>query len=134
LLELPTTQVGNGTHTLAALAVDAAGNSGTSASVSVSVINGTTVSDTQPPVVAINSPAGTAAGNKMSVSVSATDNVGVVKVQLYLDGKLTATDTTSPYLFSINTNKLPRGQHTLQAMAYDPSGNVGVSTPVTFTK
>jgi hypothetical protein len=58
--------------------------------------------------------------------------VAVVKVQLYLDGVLVGTDT--PYSFSINTGKLASGQHTLQAKAHDPSGNVGVSSPVTFTK
>ncbi len=128
-----TTQVVNGTHTLVAVAVDGAGNTGTSAQVSVSV-NNTTVSDTQPPVVSINSPASTSGGTKLSVSVSATDNVAVVKVQLYLDNALFGTDTTAPYSFTINTKKLKPGQHTLQASAYDPSGNVGVSTPVTFTK
>jgi subtilisin family serine protease len=129
-----TTQIGNGTHTLAAVALDAAGNSGASASVSVSVNNAPVVADTQPPVVTINSPANTTGPNKLSVSVSATDNVGVIKVQLYLDGTLTATDTASPYSFSVNTSKLARGTHTLQAKAYDPSGNVGVSSPTTFTK
>ena len=129
-----TTKVGNGTHTLAAVGRDAANNAGTSTTVSVSVNNAPAVSDTQPPVVTMNPPASAAKGNRLTVTVNATDNVGVVKVELYLDGALVGTDASVPYSFTINTSKLAAGQHTLQAKAYDPSGNMGVSSPVVFTK
>ncbi len=129
-----TTRVGDGAHTLAAVAHDAANNAGTSANVSVSVNNAPVVSDTQPPVVTMNAPTSAAKGNKLTVTVTATDNVGVVKVELYVDGALVGTDSSVPYSFTINTGKFAAGQHTLQAKAYDPSGNVGVSSPATFTK
>jgi thermitase len=124
----------NGSHSLAAVAYDAAGNFGTSPSIVVNVSNGGSVADTQPPSVAINSPASTSPGNKLNVSVSATDNVGVAKVELYIDGSLAATDSAAPYTFSVNVRKLSAGSHSLQAKAYDPSGNVGVSSPSSFTK
>ena len=127
-----TTQAGNGSHNLVAKAIDGAGNIGTSATVSVYVQN--TTSDTTPPVVSIIGVVTNPTAGKLTVSVSATDTVGVTKVELYLDGALVGTDTTSPYDFTVNTRKLSAGTHTLQAKAYDAAGNVGVSSPVSFTK
>jgi hypothetical protein len=74
------------------------------------------------------------AGNKLTVTVAASDNVGVASVQLYLDGSLVGTDTAAPYAFNLNTAKLSAGTHTLQAKAFDPSGNSGISAPVTLVK
>ena len=65
------------------------------------------------------------------MSVSPTDDVGIVKVELYLNGSLYATDTTSPYNFSWDTTQYPYGTYYLQARAYDPSGNVGQSSTIT---
>jgi thermitase len=129
-----TSLLADGSHSLAAMAYDPAGNFGTSPSVVVNVSNGGSVADTQPPSVAINSPASTSPGNKLNVSVSATDNVGVAKVELYVDGSLVGSDSAAPYTFSVNTRKFSSGSHSLQAKAYDPSGNVGVSSPSSFTK
>jgi hypothetical protein len=58
-----------------------------------------------------------------TVNVNATDNVAVAKVELYADNNLLATDTSSPYTFSLNTLNLINGTHTLTAKAYDTSGN-----------
>lgn len=131
-----TTQTANGSHTLAAVAVDAAGNVGNSPTISVTVNNGQITADTQPPTVTISSvaSAGTGVNSKLNVGVSATDNVAVVKVELYVDGTLIDTDTSAPYSFSLNIRKLPNGTHTLQAKAYDSAKNSAVSTTVTFTK
>jgi thermitase len=131
---LDTDFLANGSHSLAAAAYDAAGNLGTSPTVVINVSNGASVGDTQPPIVAINSPASTSPGNKLNVSVSATDNVGVAKVELYVDSSLAATDTAAPYTFSLNSRKFSVGTHSLQAKAYDLSGNVGASALSSFTK
>jgi hypothetical protein len=58
----------------------------------------------------------------------------VVKVQLLTDGKLYATSFSSSPVFSWNTGKLSRGQHTLQAVAFDAAGNSGRSALVTVQK
>ena len=79
--------------------------------------------DTQASSVTINSPASTAPGNKLNVSVSASDNVGVANVELYIDGSLVASDNSAPYTFSLNTRKFASGTHTLQTKAYDLAGN-----------
>src|SRR5205809_7572985 len=77
-----TTTASNGSHTLTAVARDAAGNRTTSAAVTVTVFN-----DTTPPTVSITSPvSGATVGGTTSVTASASDNVGVVGVQFLLDG------------------------------------------------
>ena len=132
-----TTSAANGGHTLMATARDAAGNS-SSASVTVTVSNSITPSgDTTPPAISITSPAsGTTVSGTVSVSVKASDNVGVAKVELYVDGSLTATSTTAPFTTKWNTNPkgVAKGAHTLQTKAYDAAGNVGISAIVTVNK
>ena len=93
----------------------------------------TTGADSTAPTVSLTSPAGgqTLSGT-VTVQVSAADNVGVTRVELFVDGSLRATSTVAPYSFSLNTRKLKQAGHTMQARAYDAAGNVGVSTLVNF--
>jgi thermitase len=91
--------------------------------------------DTTPPNIIITSPAdGSAVLGVVSVSVSATDNVGVVKVELYVDGTLSGTSTNSPFTIKWNTRKAAKGAHTLGTKAYDAAGNVGTSPTTTVYK
>jgi chitinase len=84
--------------------------------------------DTTAPTASISSPAaGATVSGTITVSASASDNVGVTKVELRADGTLVGTDTTSPYSFSLNTTSLSNGSHTLQARAYDAANNTGNS-------
>src|SRR5205823_2952870 len=54
--------------------------------------------DTTPPVIRITSPvAGAKVSATTTVAVSATDNVAVVKVELYVDGKFTTNSVVSPF-------------------------------------
>ena len=126
----------NGTHTLSARAYDAAGNVGSSAPVSVTVQNSVVViGDTVAPTAAIVSPtAGTIVGRSLKVNTQTTDNVGVVRVELYRNGYFTASSTTPSAVFSLNTTKWIQGAHLLQVMAYDAAGNAGVSAVVSVTK
>ena len=65
------------------------------------------------------------------VSANATDNVGVVGVQFYLDGSpLGSEDTNPPYSITWDTTSVPNGSYTLTATARDAAGNVGTSPPV----
>jgi len=126
-----TSSVANGAHTLMVKAYDAANNM-SSATMNVNVSN---IADTSAPSVSIVTPAATiTVGNSLSVSVSATDNVGVTKVELWVDGKLMSTDSSNPWSFSMNTRKWARGTHTLQSKGYDAAGNCGASQIVTVTK
>ncbi|MGH9857083.1 MAG: Ig-like domain-containing protein, partial [Acidobacteriota bacterium] len=59
---------------------------------------------------------------------SASDNVGVIKVEFYVDGNLIGSqDASSPYSVSLNTTTLTNGSHSLTAKAYDQAGNVTTS-------
>jgi hypothetical protein len=69
----------------------------------------------------------------ITLSATATDNVGVTKVEFYIDGALVGTDTTSPYSVTYNSALLANGTHSLVAKAYDAAGNIGSSTAVSFT-
>ena len=92
-----TTTVANGSHTLQAMARDAAGNTGTSSSVTITVNN--TSADKTAPTVSVTSPAnGSSVNGAVTVTATATDNVGVTSVQFLLDGaNLGSQDTAAPY-------------------------------------
>lgn len=90
--------------------------------------------DSTPPTCAISSPAdGAAVSGTVTVSVSASDNVGVAKVELYVDGALLTTDSAAPFAFAWNTAQAADGPHTLKAVAYDAAGNSGASPTITVT-
>jgi thermitase len=84
--------------------------------------------DSQTPTVAISAPTGGTVSGIVSVSVSAADNIGVTKVELYVGGALLASDILAPYSFSWDTQSRPDGATTLNAKAYDAAGNVASST------
>jgi subtilisin family serine protease len=80
--------------------------------------------DTAAPSVAINAPGdGDTLVGTAVVDVTASDDVGVAKVDLYVDGVYFANDTASAYSFALDTTALVDGVHTLQAMASDAAGN-----------
>lgn len=102
----------------------------------ISDLVGVTVRDSAPPAVAITVPAAGArvGGSSVSVQVSASDNVGVTRVELLLDGStLLGTDTASPWSFNWNSTSVTPGSHTLSARAYDQADNIGLSVPVSVT-
>src|SRR5207249_1996229 len=128
-----TTTTGNGFHILTAVARDVLGGRWTSDPVSVTVAN--LPPDATPPTVSITSPSSvsTVCGT-ITVTASASDNVGVAGVQFRLDGSdLGAEDASSPYSVSWDTSAVSNGSHTLTARARDAAGNTATSSPVTVT-
>lgn len=122
----------NGSHILGVTAVDLDGGAGY-ATVAITVNNVST--DSTPPTVAITSPAnGTRIGNHVKVTVSATDNVGVARVNLYVDALLVASSTRAPFTLAWRANKAASGSHTLTCTAEDEAGNIGASSPVSVVK
>jgi len=90
--------------------------------------------DTTAPSVSISSPsAGARVSGLLPVNVSASDNVGVARVELYLNNTLFATDTTAPYGFSVDTLAMADGSLTLMARAFDAAGNATSSANVALT-
>lgn len=86
--------------------------------------------DTTPPTVSAG-----VAGNSGTVTLSATasDNVGVTKVEFWVDGALKGTVNSAPYTLALNSTLLANGVHSLTAKAFDAAGNVGTSTAVSFS-
>ena len=90
--------------------------------------------DTTPPTTSITSPAnGATVSGTVNVTANASDAVGVTRVELYADGSLVGTDTTSPYSTAWNTATAANGGHSLETRAYDAAGNVGSSAAVSVT-
>lgn len=125
--------VPNGSHTFTATASDNSGNSSI-ASISVNV-NNALVSDTIPPSVKITAPSnGSKALTNVAVYVNASDNIKVVKVELYADGTLVSAATSAPFTTKWNTKKVSAGAHSIQCKAYDGAGNSASSEAVIVYK
>ena len=124
---LDTTRYGNGVHRVSVRATDETGHT---AFLRKSLITTQNEGDTIPPMVAITGT--TYSARTLTVTVSASDNVGVTKVELYVDDTLVGTATGEPYTFQVRWRR--RGTHTLVARAYDAAGNVATSSPVSFTR
>jgi hypothetical protein len=104
---------------------------------SLAATGGSTVTvDTAAPTVNVTAPANNATialGSTPTVSVSASDaSSSVTKVEVYIDGALITTLTTSPYNYTWNTG-VTAGAHTIQAKAYDTFNNIGTSSLVNVT-
>ncbi len=93
-------------------------------------VNQTTSSDSTAPTVSA-SESGTA--GTITLSATASDNVGVSRVEFLVDGALKGTDTSSPYSITLDSTTLANGSHALVAKAYDAANNVGTSSTVNFS-
>ncbi len=79
--------------------------------------------DTTAPKVTISSPLNNAnVASSVTVTVKATDNVGVVSVELMVDGVLMASKTAGPFTFP---TVMQPGKHTVTVVAYDKATNAG---------
>jgi hypothetical protein len=85
------------------------------------------------PVVALQNPVdGSTVHGEVSVEASAVDDIAVTNVAFTANDVLIA-DTVEPYLALWDTTTVPDGAYVLQALAYDGSGNEGVSETVSVT-
>ncbi|MCD6473786.1 MAG: tandem-95 repeat protein, partial [Thermoplasmata archaeon] len=62
---------------------------------------------------------------KAFVEIAANDNIGIEKVEFYIDGELKATMQSTPY--SWQWNEIVIGKHEIMAKAYDEAGNVAIA-------
>src|SRR5205814_2195681 len=82
--------------------------------------------DTDPPTVNITWPRSSAVlSGTVSFQAQADDDVGVAKVEFYVDDTLFKTETADAYQWSFKTKQAANGPHTLTVLAYDWAGNVG---------
>lgn len=94
-----------------------------------------TPTDNSAPEVSISSPVNNATvASSTNLTATATDDIGVTKVEFYIDNNLVSTSSTSPYSYSWDTSLVTSGTHTIYAKAYDASGKSASSTVVTVKK
>ncbi|WNG25329.1 S8 family serine peptidase [Cystobacter fuscus] len=124
-----TRSAANGSHTLTARARDLAGHVVASQPVTVTTDNDFTV-----PGVSITAPApGVRVSGSVLISANATDNLGVNRVEFFVDGVLLTSDTTAPFAVNWSSGSWASGNHLLTARAYDAAGNVATSAQVPVT-
>lgn len=90
--------------------------------------------DTTKPTVSLSSSSNnvTAAGN-ITLTATASDNVGVTKVEFYDGATKLGEDTTAPYTQVVALTAADNGTKTYTAKAFDAAGNNETSAPVTVT-
>ncbi len=91
-----------------------------------------TGADSEPPTVNIIRPStGEIVSGTVNIEVSATDNESVVRVIIYIDNNAVDTIVNLPYIYQwITTGLADSSIHTIQARAYDPSDNEGISATI----
>lgn len=87
------------------------------------------VVDTTPPTVGLvaNPTSVTTAGN-VTLSATATDAVGVTRVEFFRDTTLVGTVTAAPYQFSVPVTRADNGTVVFKAKAYDAALNTSEAT------
>jgi len=90
--------------------------------------------DTIPPTVAVTAPSvGQTVSGMVTIRASASDNVGVTRIDYLQDGQVLGVLSPPALTFSWDTAAVSNGPHTLTARGYDAAGNVGTSVPVAVT-
>jgi hypothetical protein len=90
--------------------------------------------DTTPPAVQISAPAaGAVLSGTVSVNYAASDEGGVARVDLLVDGNQVATSTTASGTMSFDSKVHADGPHSISVRATDRAGNVGTSMPLSVT-
>ena len=118
-----------GPYTISARALDAAGNVGVSRGVVVTVAG-----DTVAPAVSVAGPAnGATVGGSVTLSAGASDNIGVTRIEISIDGAVVLSTNQGSVSYTWDTAREANGSHTVTAKAYDAAGNVGFSAPLTVT-
>lgn len=116
----------SGTHTLVAVARDAAGNTATSAVITIT-------KDTTAPTVSIRTPADRTmiTSASLPIAVTTADNTRVDSVRLRVDGIATGAAVGRPFAvtWSVPAN-IPDRPHRLTVLACDPAQNCMESAPV----
>lgn len=121
---------GNTTYNYRVRSADTAGNTATSGNFTFQ----TGTPDTTLPAVTLTAPAnGSTWSNSVTLSATASDNVGVGGVKFFVNGSEVAEDTTSPYSYSWDTRWVANGPQQICAQARDTTGNIAWSATNTIT-
>lgn len=119
-----TSPLSAGSYALTAKAFDISGNEALSQSVTVSVAG-----DQVSPTVSLQAPpADATVGGTINLSASASDNTGVTRLELSVDGAVVLSGNQSPVSYLWNTAAFTNGSHLVSAKAYDAAGNAGAAS------
>jgi len=130
-----TTAFPDGENRLTAWAYDNTGRSN-SIAVYVQVKNASSVSPSEPvsddttaPTVTIANPedGATVSGN-VGISATATDDNGIVLMNIFIDGLMVSSSTSGSISYRWNTGKAAAGSHDIVVKAADAAGNTGSSS------
>jgi hypothetical protein len=88
------------------------------------------VADTEAPVVTASV---SGSSGQITLNASASDNVGVKRVEFSVDGTLKGSSSAAPFTLKLDSNLLSNGPHALSAVAFDAANNAGNSGAVSFT-
>lgn len=84
----------------------------------------TEIPDTTSPTINITNPTSDALiSQTVTATVVATDSSKIGRVDFFIDGSYTDSDTISPFTYDIDPSKIPSGTHTFVARAFDSFGN-----------
>ncbi len=93
--------------------------------------NDSATADTTPPATSLSAPvSGAVVSGTTLVTATASDNVGISKVEFLLDGALQSTDIAAPYEWNWNTTATANGAHSLVSKAHDAAGNSSSSAAI----
>ena len=86
------------------------------------------------PTTAMTAPAtGALVSGQVDLAATASDDIGVAKVEFLVDDQVVGTDTGAPYTTTIDSTTLADGPHTVRSRATDTSNNVALGDPITIT-
>ncbi|MGD7034097.1 S8 family serine peptidase [Methylotuvimicrobium buryatense] len=139
-------QIADGSVTLSATAIDAAGNEGVSSDVNVTVKNAIeqveevvdepveeVIEDIAAPTVAISNPAdGSRVTKVVKIDVSAEDDVAVANIRLFINGRMVSSVDGGSLSHNWNTNRESRGTYIIEAIATDTSNKTAKHTITVF--
>lgn len=134
-----TSGVGDGQHTITAIATDTHGQTAITTHI-VTIGNGGTVGGGDPPTVEITAPADSATvSGTVNVAVASTDDTGLMYVRIKVDGGVVKAwepggeaVLTHAGVYALDTLSLGNGDHTITARATDIDGNA-VEDSITVT-
>ena len=116
-----TTTLADGNYSLTATARDASGQEAWH-TVSVIVENAGETCDNLPTTVIVEPAGGSYVHGDVIVRVNASDDIGVIRVRVFMDAGMIWEDTTAPFEGVWHTGDFAEGPHLLRAEATDTAG------------
>ncbi len=113
----------NGSYNYSAKSFDAAGNTATSSLLPIAV----SIADSTMPTVVLTA---TGSSSGIALSATATDDVGISRIEFYSGTNLIATDTTAPYDFTFGLMAAGNQFPNYTAKAFDAAGNSTTSNAI----